>query len=151
MSKAISKSTEIAFGSVRYALAYCSLSLKGGQSMQSTLEVLRNLTEPIISAEDWGNLSLNSAPDTLSRVCRAWLLAGCRDHPDYHSSTALIARSASEPTGKFLKHAVAGEKINLKNGMNKILFNENLPAGMYVVTFELESGEFISNKILIKN
>ncbi len=86
--------------------------------MQSTLEVLRNLTEPIISAEDWGNLSLNSAPDSLSRVCRAWLLAGCRDHPDYDSSTALIARSASEPTGKFLKHAVAGEKINLKNGGN---------------------------------
>ena len=46
---------------------------------------------------------------------------------------------------------VSNRKINLKNGMNKILFNENLPAGMYVVTFKLESGEFISNKILIKN
>ena len=46
---------------------------------------------------------------------------------------------------------VGNRKINLKNGMNKIHFNENLPAGMYVVTFELENGESISNKILIKN
>ena len=46
---------------------------------------------------------------------------------------------------------ISNRNINLKNGMNEIHFNENLSSGVYIVTFKLESGESLSNKILIKN
>ena len=46
---------------------------------------------------------------------------------------------------------ISNRNINLKKGMNEIHFNENLSSGVYIVTLKLESGESLSNKILIKN
>ena len=87
-------------------------------TLPSTSTMLRDLAGHLIRPEDRESLSLASAPDSKARLCRAWLLEGCPDHPDHDSARALIDQHAATPTGEFLNAALTGANLGAPEGAN---------------------------------
>ncbi len=74
--------------------------------------VLNKVSRHLIRPEDKDSLSFASAPDSQSRLCRAWLLKEIPEHPDHDESVLLVERNATTPTNKFLRAALEGAKMD---------------------------------------
>ena len=72
--------------------------------------VLNKVSKHLIRPEDKDSLSFASAPDSQSRLCRAWLLKEIPEHPDHEDACLLVERNAPTPTNKFLRAALDGRK-----------------------------------------
>lgn len=87
-------------------------------TVSSKSSLLGNLTRHLIDSDDKHSLSFASAPDSQSRLCRAWLLKEFSNHPDHDDAGLVVKRNASTPTNKFLKYALEGAKIDFEDTSN---------------------------------
>ena len=61
-----------------------------------------NLENWLINQNDFSALRLNTAIDDGARLCRAWLLQGCENHPDYENAKQLIRNTEISAVSDFL-------------------------------------------------
>lgn len=61
-----------------------------------------NLENWLINQNDFSALRLNTAIDNGARLCRAWLLQGCENHPDYEDAKQLIQNTETSAVSVFL-------------------------------------------------
>ena len=61
-----------------------------------------NLANWLINQNDFSELLLDTATDNGARLCRAWLLQGCKNHPDHENAKQLIRNSKFSPVSDFL-------------------------------------------------
>ena len=61
-----------------------------------------NLENWLINQNDFSALRLNTATDNGARLCRAWLLQGCKNHPDHENAKQLIQNTEVSAVSDFL-------------------------------------------------
>ena len=61
-----------------------------------------NLENWLINQNDFSALRLNTAKDNGARLCRAWLLQGCKNHPDHGNAKQLIQNTEVSAVSDFL-------------------------------------------------
>ena len=61
-----------------------------------------NLENWLINQNDFSALRLNTATDNGARLCRAWLLQGCKNHPDHENAKQLIQNTEISTVSDFL-------------------------------------------------
>ena len=61
-----------------------------------------NLENWLINQNDFSALRLNTATDNGARLCRAWLLQGCKNHPDHENAKQLIQNTEISAVSDFL-------------------------------------------------
>ena len=83
-------------------------------TLSSKSSAMTNLTKHFIGPEDKDCLSFAAAPDSQSRLCRAWLLKEMPEHPDHDDAYLLVDRNATTPTNKFLRAALEGAKMDFE-------------------------------------
>ena len=87
-------------------------------TLSSGSSVLNKVSKYLIRPEDKESVSLASAPDNQSRLCRAWLLKEMPEHPDHEDAFLLVERNAPTPTNKFLGAALTGAKMDFEGISN---------------------------------
>ncbi len=69
------------------------------------IDTLRNkhsLDDWLVSREDWPDLDLEDAVDNAARLCRAWLLQHCPNHPDHNAAIKIFQNGELGPVSDFL-------------------------------------------------
>ena len=61
-----------------------------------------NLENWLINQNDFSELLLDTATDNGARLCRAWLLQGCKNHPDHENAKQLIRNTEISDASDFL-------------------------------------------------
>ena len=61
-----------------------------------------NLENWLINQNDFSALCLNTATDNGARLCRAWLLRGCKNHPDHENAKQLLQNTEISTVSDFL-------------------------------------------------
>ena len=67
-----------------------------------TQKIHLNLEDWLVGREDWPDLDLDGAVDNSARLCRAWLLQHCPNHPDHNVAIKILRKGEPGPVSDFL-------------------------------------------------